>query len=320
VRRLPWLVGALLPVLFVPAAARGDSPEANQAIELGRQALATYSRGAFEEALREFAAAEQVAHSPVFVLYMARCQRKLGKLLKARELLRRVTAENLAPDAPSPWQFAVASGRAELATLEGQIPSILVTITNPSEILGVTLDGATVDMSQGKLELDVDPGAHDLDVLYRDRTTERRVVVAGNGERSKLVALSKSQVRSRPAPSSASSALAHPAHHNPPDRRSSSLRRWSYVTLGASAVSLGAGVISGIVALNAMDNVKRRCSEDLKCRPEEAVQVERASDWAAVSTLSFIAAAGFLTVGTTAFVLSTSAGRDQVGLVARGSF
>jgi hypothetical protein len=295
--------------------ARADQLEAQHAIELGRQALADYSRGAFDDARRGFEAAERAAHSPVFVLYLARCERSLGKFLKARELLRAVTAENLRADAPGPWQLAVTSAQAELASLDAQIPSLLIEGADPSSILRVTLDDRELDLSNGELE--VDPGAHVLVVAYRDGTSERRSVPVESRERRRVDLSKQLPGGSRLAPAP-SAALA--PRRVVTDRSDSSLRTWSYVALGAGAASLGVGLVTGAVAMSKIDDVEGRCSEARKCRPEEAARVESASDWAAVSTLSFIAAGGFLTMGTTALFVSSSARKDEVRLVARGSF
>jgi len=320
-RSVFWLGFVLLSVLLAHSQARANPSDSQRAIEFGRRALEAYSSGAFEVARRDFAAAEQVAHSPVFVLYLARCDRALGKLLRARELLRTVTAEDLSSQAPSPFRLAVSSAQAELDTLQGQIPSLRLTLAAPAEVSGVRLDDEAVDIARGEVEVEVDPGAHQLSVSYRNGTSEQRLVHAQSGQRGQLIEIS----HRLPLPArTVSGPPAHgvvlspgPAQH---ERQNSSLRTWSYVTLGAGAAALIAGVISGTTALAQIEDVKRRCSSDLTCRPEDRGQVETASDWAAISTLSFIAAGGFLTVGTTAFVLSANAGKDQVGLAARGSF
>jgi hypothetical protein len=177
-------------------------------------------------------------------------------------------------------------------------------------------------VSSGEVELELDPGAHRLHVAYLDGTGEQRSIHAERGERRQPIEVSE---RPPPIPPTAPTAppsyrveaSPHPEQHY---RTNSSLRTWSYVTLGAGAASLIAGVISGATALAQTEDVKSRCSNELKCRPEDRSQVESASDWAAVSTLSFIAAGGFLTIGTTAFFLSSSAGKNEVALAARGSF
>lgn len=61
-------------------------------------------------------------HSPVFVLYMARCQQELGATELARELYRKAADEPLSEESPAVWREAQASARAALGALEASEP------------------------------------------------------------------------------------------------------------------------------------------------------------------------------------------------------
>src|SRR3954453_35629 len=60
----------------------------------------------FAEAADLFSRAESLVHSPVHLLYLARAQEKLGRLVQARENYTKITREKYAPDAPDAFRQA----------------------------------------------------------------------------------------------------------------------------------------------------------------------------------------------------------------------
>ena len=103
------------PALAQPA---GDG---EKAIALGHEALDLYNKGSWAEARTKFELAERLAHSPVFLLYTARCARNAGDLATAKTLYQRIAGETLPGDAPAPWGNAVKSAKEELADVEKRI-------------------------------------------------------------------------------------------------------------------------------------------------------------------------------------------------------
>lgn len=122
--RLRWLsiVAALAPALFVvPHALAQPASDGRSALTLGHEAIGLYNKGSWAEARAKFEEAERLTHSPVFVLYLARCARNAGDLAVAREAYRRLVKEVVPKDAPAPWAAAVESGKQELPELERRI-------------------------------------------------------------------------------------------------------------------------------------------------------------------------------------------------------
>src|SRR5262249_55086162 len=82
-------LGALLALglrLASPSPARAEETNAASALRAGRTGLDLYEAGKWASAFDVFVAAERMAHSPVFLLYQARCRRNTGNLLEARAL------------------------------------------------------------------------------------------------------------------------------------------------------------------------------------------------------------------------------------------
>lgn len=108
-----------------PSTAGPSSPASgdagSRAVALGREGIQLYEAGRWAEAEAKLTEAEAVLHSPVFLLYIARCRRNAGRLLDARDAYRRSVAEQLAPTAPPAWRQALVDARAELSVLEEEI-------------------------------------------------------------------------------------------------------------------------------------------------------------------------------------------------------
>jgi hypothetical protein len=101
--------------------ARAQGADTERAIGAGREAALLFEAGKWEEALRRFEEADAAAHSVVFVLYMARCQRELGDLAAALRLLESAAAEPLPADASEPMRRAQADATAELTEVREEM-------------------------------------------------------------------------------------------------------------------------------------------------------------------------------------------------------
>ncbi len=172
--RVAWVWWSFALLLGAPRAYAGE-PEAPpvsapQAVEKANAGVALYQDGKWREALALFRQAESLYHSPVFVLYAARCLRSSGELLLARREYQRLLAENLKPDAPSSWVEAQVDGRAELAVLADEIPSVIVTIAGGSAAADISVDGQRVAANRA---LELDPGAHTFAAFDRGRRVQR---------------------------------------------------------------------------------------------------------------------------------------------------
>lgn len=120
--RLLFLVAVLVPaVVSVPHAFAQPAGDSSRALALGHEAIGLYNKGSWADARAKFEEAERLAHSPVFVLYLARCARNAGDLAAAKEAYERLVKEAVPRDAPAPWAAAVESAKQELPELEKRI-------------------------------------------------------------------------------------------------------------------------------------------------------------------------------------------------------
>jgi hypothetical protein len=290
----------------MPAADAGQ-----QAIESGRAALAAYAEGLWQEAYTRFAAAESIVHSPVFVLYMARCRRNQGQLLEARELFKNLVREAMPADAPAPWRQAAASAHAELGTLQQNIPSVWIQRSPRSTVQRATIDGQAAELTARGVELELNPGEHLVEVTEADGARIRRVLVLSEGRRRAPLLFSDPPIPERPATGRAP--VAHAGLR--------SARIVGYASLGLGAAGLASGVVAGLIAKNRSNRIKRDlCDANGDCFPGTQADVEAAYDWAAVSTVSFVFGAGFLAAGSGVLLLVPAAKPSHAAVAVRGSF
>jgi hypothetical protein len=300
--------------IAAPPDAHEDNDPGAQALETGRAALDAYTRGAWKLAHARFAEAESLVHSPVFVLYMARCKRNLGELLEARELLRAITHEELAEDAPSAWRQALTSAHGELGTLQQNIPSVWVQKGPDPQVAEVFLDGRPVPVSEPGVEIELNPGEHALETVRANGARSRTTVQLSEGRRRLPIVLSSTPARQeRAAAARAGTSREPPAV--------SGGRVIAFTALGLGALGVTMGVVSGLIAMNRSDAVKRdECDSDGNCYPSARRRVEMASDWAAASTVSFIFGAGFVAAGAGVLLFMPDPSTSTASFVVRGAF
>jgi hypothetical protein len=107
-----------------------------------------------------FARAESLVHSPVHLLYLARAQEKLGKLVKAHENYNRIIREKYGADAPDAFRQAQSSAQQEVGGLDARLAAITVKLDGEKGTVTVTMDGEKVPPALLGLPLPVDPGTH----------------------------------------------------------------------------------------------------------------------------------------------------------------
>ncbi|MDI1482682.1 tetratricopeptide repeat protein [Polyangium sp. y55x31] len=127
--RLRWLF-PFVPAVFVtltPAVADAQPRPASvpdkraMALEHAHQGLDAYREGRFEEAYGHFREAQALFPAPTLLVHMARCQRRLGKVVEAKALYEEVLAEPLPKDAPPPFVEAHHDAERELAEMEAKL-------------------------------------------------------------------------------------------------------------------------------------------------------------------------------------------------------
>jgi hypothetical protein len=132
---------------------------------LATQGIQSYQHGKNAEALELLQKAEQLYDAPVHLIYIARAQAALGKLVEASETYRRLVRVDLPVGAPQAFKDAVSDAQKELQQLEPRIPSLRIDVI-PSEATGLKLklDGELLSAVVVGINRPTNPGKHTVEV------------------------------------------------------------------------------------------------------------------------------------------------------------
>jgi len=277
-QRAAWALALVLavasPAWAQPVDAGAKPDPAALAIEKGREGIALFERGQWEPALALFREADALFHSPVLVLYAARSQRNLGKLVEATSLYQALAKETFSPSAPPSWPKAQSDGAAELATLDKEIPRINVVVDGATPTTRITIDGVAASIG---FHVAQDPGEH------------RVVVTDGTRELSKTITLKRNDGVQRVAFTLPSTGPATPPR--PPEKGSVGWRVLGGVLTSVGGLSLIGGGIAGGSALakssSATDDLPETCTEQNSC-PKFA-EAEAEAQFSGAYTLASVA-------------------------------
>jgi hypothetical protein len=238
----------------VPSAAQTDEERAS-ARALGQQGVQAMAEKRWADAADLFQRADALVHAPPFVLYLARADVQLGKLVTAQETYRRLVREKLPPDAPTAFTAAQADGAKELQALEPRIPSITIQVSGAPSA-AVTMDGQSVPAALVGVPHPIDPGEHKFQATAAGMASQvATVVVKEGGSQTVSLELRSTTVAGGPAtpkpiasvaPGASAVAPTEPTATEPPpgsQAPSSGLRIAAYGSFGLAA----AGVVTGVV-------------------------------------------------------------------------
>ena len=268
-----------------PAEPPVPAEETERALAAGHAALAAYESREWSRALEQFRVADRLAHSPVFTLYMARCERNLGRLVAAQRLFNQVLAEPPTSDAPQAWKRAAEDAKREREALVARIPKLVVQVRGaPPERTTIALDGRTLSREELETPIAVDPGDHTVVAQVKGRKERTRVrVLEGSGDTTVVVdfggpvAAPGDNVR---APRSKTST-------KPPDAGDSGPPVAPIVAFGVGAAGIVTGSILGLLAANRASEIKDRCQGSL-CLESDADDGATAKRLADASTIAFV--------------------------------
>jgi hypothetical protein len=280
------LAVALMLVVFGVAgdlfAQREPPPSDPKAIahRTGEEALVLHGQGRFEEAYAKFETADRIAHSPVFVLWMARSKRAQGRLLAAKDLYRKVIDEPLSADASSNWTNAQKDAAVEAEALAKKIPKLVIELASPTpRDSRIELDGKQVNAGR---TIEVDPGEHVVRATATgaSATEQRLSLEEGSGLRRIQLVLEM-----QPANEATKGPL------------------WpGGVALGVGLAALTAGGITGAYALVLADEVKDGCIDD-QCRRSDEGKAEDANTLAHAGTWLLVGGAACAVAGVVLLIV-----------------
>lgn len=302
--RLRWPLLLIATLLGADPAGAEESANpgvaAAHSVEKANAAVQLYQAGKWDEALVLFREADQLYHSPVFVLYAARCLRGSGALLSARREYGLLLAEQFEPTAPASWTEAQVDGRAELAVLQDEIPSVLVTVLGGSPTTRLSVDDRPLVPDRSE---ELDPGEHTFVARDGARRAEKTVSLHPR-DRSHRILLSFPALTPRPTPK--------PQPERRPLERGPNVPGLAVTGVGGAALLAG-----GVVGAFALAKAARTRSElpsscdGATCPSSQRGSIEpdadRARTLAKISDVLFVSGAILVTGGIVMLLTGTGA-------------
>jgi hypothetical protein len=161
-RRIPCLVSGVCVFIAAHGALAQTDLERATARDAANNGRAAFDAGKYEKAIDYLSRAEQLVHSPTHLLFMARAQAKLGRLVAAHETYLKISRETLAANAPKAFVSAQAAAEQEQDTLDARLPSVTVILqgaTTAPDVV-VQMDGTPLPAAMIGIPLPADPGEH----------------------------------------------------------------------------------------------------------------------------------------------------------------
>lgn len=157
-------LGAVLLLAPAPARAQSAADKAT-ARSLARSGIKLYRDGKYKDSLDRLQRAEALYNAPIHLLYIARCQVKLGKIVEGAETYRRLGRAKLSAHPPTAFTDAKASGAKELSALIPKIPALRVEV-QPAKVndMDVVIDGEHLPPAVVGIDRPADPGKHTVRV------------------------------------------------------------------------------------------------------------------------------------------------------------
>lgn len=148
--------------LFAPHEALAQKPadSKTKARDLFKAGAKAIEQGKHAEGLPLLEQAEALFHAPTHLLFIARAQAALGKLLEARDSYKKLVDEQLPASASDAFKDAQATGSTELAALDRRIPKLVVK-PRPENAPGleITMNGEKLGPERLGVPFDVGPGS-----------------------------------------------------------------------------------------------------------------------------------------------------------------
>jgi hypothetical protein len=277
-------------------AARPPS-DTESAITLAREGKDAYDRGDWKTALDLFSAAERRAHSPVMLLYVARCRRNLGQLVTARESYAALAEEALADDAPEPFKAAKVDAKKDLEVLEPRIPRVSVALKNLPPTAVILLDQRVLGAAELASPIPLDPGTYELRAMVDGTEIGRAEVKAVEGARSDVT------LEGKPAPPLVPNIV--PSAPKPAASKDPTLVVLGTIGLVLGAGGIGAGIATRVMAFDIVEDVKSRCVAGF-CLAEDEAEIHRATGLQTGSTIGLVLGGAVVATGITLLIVSAT--------------
>ncbi len=314
------LVGGLLfapSVLLAPSAGAQTDHERSVTRSTAKSGIEAYREGRFEDAVELLTRAESVIHAPTHLLYIARSQAKLGRLVEAKEAYIKVINDQLDDKAPPAFVKAQEEARTELEALQGRLASLKIVVTGAerSEVQVKVDDKPLPNIALG-VSTDASPGERHLVVSAPGKTTQELTVQLAEGQ-SETVTI---ELLDDASATSEEVTTAPEVTTEIEDAPRSSKKMIGFVLGGVGVAGLGVGTAFGIMTLS---DAKKAREDDSLCPDEQCSSdgdeaISKAKTKALVANIGIGVGAALVAVGGYLVITAPKSGQEVVRLTPEG--
>ena len=313
----PWLRATICSVVLLslaPLAHAEETPEIRAAARTtAKSGLQAYNEGDYHRAADYFERAEKLLHAPTHLLYLARSQVQLGRLVAAREAYLKLDRETLDAKAPKAFVDALDAAKKELDALEPRIPYVSLVVQGGGEDVSVFRDGQQVPSPLIGVPQPIDPGTYVFEAKGPGLISSKQSLTIDEGAKETVL------LTVRPDPNAAQVATTGAAASTTSDgdaHAGTGQRIAGYSLIGLGVVGAGVGTYFLVTGFNQIGKSNQRfddfggcaatpCTEDEQGEMDEILDLDKKGT---KSKNIGIAAAGVggaaLIVGTVLLVLA----------------
>ena len=260
-----------------------DRERARALMDLGD---ARFEAKAYASALEQYRAADQLMGVPTTGIEVGRTLERLGRLLEAREVLRKVSEYPARSDEPRPFSSARQRADRLLSDIAPRIPRVTLEVGGLGEGVqpSVTWDGQPVDAAKLGGYLEADPGPHQAVATAPGFQNVKRDVKLAEGQALNVVLTFTSTAGATAATVHAGSRPPPPAPTPAPSKAKPSALFWTGV--GVAVAGIATGSVTGLRSLSLTSSAKRHC-DGKRCAPEAQHDIDAAKAFANVANVGF---------------------------------
>lgn len=287
--------------------------QARAAATAGRQA---YDAGDYVKSIERFEHANSLVKAPPHLLYIARANSQLGKLLLAIKQYRELSEWQLEPNAPEAFIQAQTTARQELKQLWPRVPRLTVVLQGPgATVADVTVNNAGMPRDQIGKPVAKDPG------VYRIRATS---IEGGVAQAELTLVEGKQETVTLTFTGDPNAAAQIASYEQPVDEGASTSKQppskgglhpifiTGIVGVGAGAIGAGVGaflLVKGAGIKNDADDLYNEC-DPRSCTAEERTKIATWDDdsrrYNTIGLVSTIAGGALIAGGVTMMLVSPS--------------
>lgn len=292
------LVPALAACLFLVAVnTRADDEPSERDRKVARESVYQgddyVKKGDYARALDAYRRANAIMKVPTTSIEVVRTSLKLGLLVEALEACRQTAAHPPKAGEPEPFTKARSEARDLMAGLVQLIPRLTVAVLAPegAPVQVVIDDKAVAD----HVRLPLNPGKHSIVASAPGLVSAHAEVELGEGENRRVELVLKGAV--------STVVTKGPATYWP----------LVFTGFGLTAAGVAGGAVTGVLSLQAADELAGSCRDDGSCPPDKGLQptIDRRNTLGYLSTGAFALAGVGMVIAVPSLVVSLRARKDM---------